>query len=84
MFLTELLHKPDAQGTDRSSKIFLLMGDNKQIAPVIKHGTKQQIIHASIATSELFHQFQVFRFTKNLRLQESGSYGDMLLEVGMG
>lgn len=80
--------------TDNNStpKILLLVGDNKQIAPVVKYGSKQQIIEASIVSHPSFPDFRVHRFTKNLRLLCSDisdinyfqNYTKMLIEIGTG
>jgi hypothetical protein len=82
MVYNELVKKAD---NPNIPKVFFLMGDNKQIAPVVKYGRKQQIINASLVSSELFQQlFTIHKFTTNMRMLERGDYEKMLLEVGMG
>ena len=73
-------------------KVLLLVGDNKQIAPVVKFGTKNQIIDASIISHSFFSRFHITRFTTNLRLRceipeqldAFRNYSSMLLEIGTG
>jgi hypothetical protein len=64
------------------------MGDNKQIAPVVEHAPRQQIIGASIYCSPLMTQFCKYKFTENMRLrgatQSQLEYSKLLLEVGSG
>jgi hypothetical protein len=46
-----------------------MMGDCRQIAPVVVKGTIPQIISAHMFTSPIWPKVEVFKFTKNLRLQ---------------
>lgn len=92
--LTMVLHNffQNIEDSDAVPKVLLLVGDNKQIAPVVKNAGKQQIIDASIISHEEFPKFVIHRFTRNLRLlctnnsefQSFENYARMLLEVGMG
>ena len=71
-------------------KVLLLVGDNKQIAPVVQYGNKNQLIEASIISHASFPQFKISRFTSNLRLRCIDNdnfllfrnYASMLLEIG--
>jgi ABC-type oligopeptide transport system ATPase subunit len=69
-------------------KIVLLMGDNRQIAPVIVGGSRSQIVEASIYCSEFRRNFRYFCFTKNMRLlgaeEEEVKYAKLLLSIGSG
>jgi len=51
-------------------KVVLCVGDWKQIAPVVVNGNLEEIISAHIFTSTLWRQFEVFTFSKNLRLHD--------------
>jgi hypothetical protein len=51
-------------------KVVLCVGDWKQIAPVVKNGTIDEVISAHIFTSVHWAQFKVFTFSKNLRLHD--------------
>ncbi len=52
-------------------KVVLFIGDALQITPVVKYGTKEEILNASIYCGgrSTIHNLQVFKFSKNLRLQ---------------
>jgi len=49
-------------------KVFIAFGDDGQIAPVVVNGKRSDTSRASIITHPLWRKFQVFKFTKNLRL----------------
>ena len=71
------------------NKVIILMGDKMQIAPVVKFGTKQQILAASIYTSQYMDIFEPIHFSQNLRLVTSEDpnqelYAKTLLEIGKG
>lgn len=87
-----LKHFFDNISDNDTPKVLLLVGDNKQIAPVVKYGGKYQILQASIISHPAFAKFTITSFTKNLRLMNDVSerqvefqkYAEMLLEVGAG
>jgi hypothetical protein len=64
--------------------VVFLLGDNKQLAPVVKGGSMYDIIQSSPVSSTLFAKFKLYYFTVNMRLLDGGDYGEMLLEVGKG
>ena len=71
------------------NKIIILMGDKMQIAPVVKYGSKIQILNASIYNSDFMNYFTLYSFTQNLRLIASNdpnqdNYAKTLLEIGKG
>ena len=49
-------------------KVFIALGDDGQIGPVVQNGTRADIARASIVTHSLWRKFKIFNFTKNLRL----------------
>uniref|UniRef100_UPI0035901195 uncharacterized protein n=1 Tax=Myxine glutinosa TaxID=7769 RepID=UPI0035901195 len=67
----------------------LLCGDFRQILPVVKRGTRANIVNASLKTSDLWRHVTVKHLTRNMRTHLSGDQGaadfsKMLLEVGNG
>ncbi|OMO52744.1 DNA helicase PIF1, ATP-dependent [Corchorus olitorius] len=72
----------------------VLGGDFRQILPVIPGGTKSDIINASICTSDLWNEFEIFTLVTNMRLLQPGiddgsrkeleTFGDWLLQIGDG
>lgn len=72
-------------------KIILLAGDFRQILPVVKRGSRAQIIQASIKKSPFWHQFKTFTLTENMRIANAGAdlrlqqfIDGWLLRVGKG
>lgn len=62
-------------------------GDFRQILPVVRRGTPERIIGASICRSSLWKGVQVLRLHRNQRLeptQDSARFASWLLEVGSG
>lgn len=53
-------------------KSVLLGGDFRQILPVVAGGTKEDIIHASLSSSPLWHEFKIFTLNENMRLSSNG------------
>ena len=51
-------------------KVVVLLGDFRQTCPVIRFGTRRQIVGASIRSSALWPHFVVRRLTKPIRNAE--------------
>ena len=49
-------------------KVFIGMGDGRQIGPVVKRGGMEETVEANIFHSRYWHQFVVFEFLENMRL----------------
>ena len=49
-------------------KVIITLGDFAQIAPVVPHGSRLQIVQASIVSSPLWQHFEIRVLTKNMRL----------------
>jgi hypothetical protein len=68
-------------------KVVVLSRDFRQILPVIVHGTRAEIVKASIKQSFLWEHVEVRRLTKNMRLGatlEDETFRDYTLSVGEG
>ena len=75
-------------------KTVVVIGDFKQILPVVKNGTKDDILNATICSSSLWHHFQKCFFKVNMRLinldtsdpdsEAQIQYQDMINDVGFG
>ena len=67
-------------------KVLVLAGDFRQVLPVIKNGTRAQIVDACIKSSPLWNYFNTFHLTENMRLQSSASssFDSWLLALGNG
>ena len=53
---------------DLQGKVCVTFGDFKQIAPVVPHASRLQIVQASIVSSHLWPNFKIKELTKNMRL----------------
>ena len=49
-------------------KVCVTFGDFEQIAPVVPHGSRLQIVQSSIVSSPLWCNFEIRELTKNMRL----------------
>ncbi|CAL4917033.1 unnamed protein product [Urochloa decumbens] len=72
----------------------VLGGDFRQILPVIPKGKREHTINASIKSSYLWQHFEVFKLTKNMRLncvptnraqqQKTAEFEEWILQIGNG
>lgn len=69
-------------------KILITIGDNRQITPVVKRGTKEQILASSYYQSTFYAKSVKAVFTKNLRLigasPEQLAYAQLIDDIGSG
>lgn len=65
-------------------KPILLGGDSRQILPVVRRGTRSEIVRQSITHSHLWNSMQKFRLTRNMRAEQDIVYADWLLMLGDG
>lgn len=64
----------------------IFSGDWRQILPVVRRGSRPEIIDACLKTSPLWQEFTIMNLIINMRVQLSGgdSYADTLLSIGEG
>ena len=71
-------------------KVIILSGDFQQILPVVKRGSRVQIVAACAQRSLLWHHFRIFHICENMHLLQNGEspeaahYGAWLLNLGGG
>ena len=66
-------------------KYVILAGDFRQTLPIVKHGTRSDIVEACVKSSKLWPKFKQLKLTKNLRLLDSDNEFDKLcMNVGNG
>ncbi|KAK9058181.1 hypothetical protein SSX86_023021 [Deinandra increscens subsp. villosa] len=65
-------------------KIMVMGGDFRQVLPVIKRGTRAQIVDASLRMSPLWSLTRVMRLSINMRALNDPWFSDFLLRVGDG
>jgi len=71
------------------SGVMFLIGDFRQILPIIERGDKHDIINACIVSSPHWHRFEVLHLTKNMRLLATGdesqlSHANAILALAEG
>ncbi|CCL99864.1 uncharacterized protein FIBRA_01889 [Fibroporia radiculosa] len=65
-------------------KVVVLLGDFRQTCPVIRHGTRRQIVNASILSSPLWRQFSLYRLTQPVRNAEDMPFAEFVDSIGDG
>lgn len=65
-------HNPSNSVLPFGGKVVVLGGDFRQILPVIKKGTRNSIVDASITNSPLWQHVVLLKLTVNMRLFQSG------------
>ncbi|XP_061352356.1 uncharacterized protein LOC133297255 [Gastrolobium bilobum] len=80
--LRDVLRFSDSTCVDKSfgGKVVVLGGDFRQILPVAPHGSRLDIVHATINSSCLWSHCHLLTLTKNMRLS-SGSDIHNLMEI---
>jgi ATP-dependent DNA helicase PIF1 len=65
-------------------KIFILVGDFRQTGPVIRYGTKAQVIDASLRKSNLWPLFNIERLSIPIRNAEDPEFATFVDTIGDG
>ncbi|KAL4567974.1 hypothetical protein LXL04_023572 [Taraxacum kok-saghyz] len=65
-------------------KIMVMGGDFRQVLPVVKRGTRAQIVDSSLRMSPLWSSIKRLRLTLNMRAVTDPWFYDFLLRVGDG
>ncbi|XP_021997718.1 uncharacterized protein LOC110894799 [Helianthus annuus] len=74
-------------------KAIVFGGDFRQILPVVQNGSRQEIVNASLCSSQIWSSSKVLKLTTNMRLsvgssssniEEINEFGKWLLEIGEG
>jgi len=75
------------------NKVIVLGGDFRQILPVVKNGSKYDIVKATLNYSKLCKHCKILKFTENMRLKSHTSmqsqteikeFSDWILHIGDG
>ncbi|XP_012833445.1 PREDICTED: uncharacterized protein LOC105954317 [Erythranthe guttata] len=87
--LRSITHVPKPFG----GKVVVLGGDFRQILPVVLKASRQDIVHATINSSQLWEECKVLKLHTNMRLQSSSNtseveevkeFADWILSIGNG
>lgn len=65
-------------------KVMVLGGYFRQVLPVVRRGTRAQIVDSSIRMSPLWPSIKKMRLTQNMRARSDPWFSDFLLRVGDG
>nr|XP_043615700.1 ATP-dependent DNA helicase PIF1-like [Erigeron canadensis] len=65
-------------------KIMILGGDFRQVLPVVRHGTRAQIVDSSLRMSPLWFSIIKMSLTVNMRAMTDPWFSEFLLRVGDG
>jgi hypothetical protein len=81
--LQDIMENDDIFG----GKVFVCMGDFRQVLPIIRRGSKSRIIGASLKTSKLWKHAVILNLTQNERVRRLGigsEFPEWLLSLGSG
>ncbi|XP_024969804.1 uncharacterized protein LOC112509181 [Cynara cardunculus var. scolymus] len=65
-------------------KIMIMGGDFRQVLPVMRHGTRAQIVDSSLRMSLIWSSIKKLQLTINMRALTNPWFSDFLLRVGDG
>ncbi|XP_050439870.1 LOW QUALITY PROTEIN: ATP-dependent DNA helicase pif1-like [Adelges cooleyi] len=65
-------------------KPFLFAGDFRQILPVVRRGTRSDVVKSTIKHNALWPFMQQFRLTRNMRAGGDTAFADWLVQLGNG
>ncbi|XP_071926043.1 uncharacterized protein [Coffea arabica] len=63
-------------------KVVVLGGDFRQTLPVVRKGTKAEMINACLINSPLWHKLEKLQLTENMRAKLDPSFTQFLLKIG--
>ncbi|XP_012700196.1 ATP-dependent DNA helicase PIF1 [Setaria italica] len=65
-------------------KTVVFGGDFRQVLPVVRKGTRSQIVDASLRKSELWNCMRHMKLVRNMRAQNDPWFAEYLLRIGNG
>ncbi|MCH80586.1 ATP-dependent DNA helicase PIF1 [Trifolium medium] len=93
--MQDVMAKVDKQNKTKpfGGKVVVLGGDFRQILPVVRHGSRGDIVNRTISSSKLWKHCNVLKLTTNMRLKtdstdkskaELKEFADWILKIGDG
>jgi hypothetical protein len=82
--IDDLLRRIMGNDLPFGGKVLILLGDFRQTCPVIRRGTRAQVVDASIKSSRLFSCFTVARLTEPIRNAEDLEFAAFVDTIGDG
>jgi hypothetical protein len=74
----------DRQDIPFGGKTVIFGGDFRQVLPVVRKGTRAQIVDASLTRSELWNYMTQLKLERNMRAQKDPWFAEYLLRIGNG
>ena len=65
-------------------KLLIMGGDFRQVLPVVRKGTKAQMISACIVQSHLWNHTKILRLRQNMRSLHDQEFAEFLIRIGDG
>ena len=79
---------PASDGVPFGGKVFVLGGDFRQLLPVVKKGTRSQILGDTVRSATFWNVVHVLHLTENMRVRLAGpasaAFAETLLAIGDG
>uniref|UniRef100_A0A453I9Q3 ATP-dependent DNA helicase n=1 Tax=Aegilops tauschii subsp. strangulata TaxID=200361 RepID=A0A453I9Q3_AEGTS len=79
--MRDIMARPDLPF---GGKTIVFGGDFRQVLPIVRKGTRSQIIDATLRKSYLWENMRQLRLVRNMRAQSDPWFVDYLLRVGNG
>jgi hypothetical protein len=79
--MRDIMDKP---GLPFGGKTIVFGGDFRQVLPVVRKGTRAQIINSTLRRSYLWGYMHQLRLVQNMRAQSDPWFSDYLLRIGNG
>ena len=79
--MRDIMDKPDLPF---GGKTVVFGGDFRQVLPIVRKGTRAQIVDASLRRSELWNSMRQLKLVHNMRAQNNKWFAEYLLRIGNG
>lgn len=79
--MRDIMGQPDVPF---GGKTFVLGGDFRQVLPVVRKGSRSQIVDASLRRSYLWDMLRHLKLVRNIRAQSDPWFAEYLLRIGNG
>lgn len=83
-YVDEILWRCMDNNRPFGGKVMLLLGDFRQTCPVIRNGSRVQVVHASIHSAPLWNIFTIHRLTLPIRNARNPEFAHFVDTIGDG
>nr|CAD1833393.1 unnamed protein product [Ananas comosus var. bracteatus] len=80
----DLLHDLELRDRERPRKVIVFCGDFKRVLPVVRKGSRAEIVNNCLVKSYLWPLMERLQLEENMRAKNDPNYCDFLLRVGDG